>query len=102
MRSNVILYAQALTNLLRSLGHQNLLRFNPETQVCLRHLGATLFEIGVEGHETCLVHEHGPQCADGVLQPHNLREGENRTVVVVGLGHATDKSSEHINARGSR
>lgn len=97
---DLLVFASITTNLLRSLGHQNLLRFNPETQVRLRHLGATLFEVGVEGHEACLVHEHGPQCGDGVLQPHDLREREDCTVVVVSLGHAAENSS--INAQGGR
>lgn len=91
--------------LLRSLGHQNLLRFDPESQVRLGHLGATLLEVTVEGHETRLVHEHGPQCSHGVLQPHDLGEGEYRAVVVIRLRYAAENKREQPNAaqtRGSR
>lgn len=77
--------------LLRSLGHQNLLCFDPEPQVRLRHLGATLLEVAVEGHETSLIHEHGPQRSHGVLQPHDLGEGEDGAVVVVSLSPSAEE-----------
>lgn len=79
--------AMETTDLLRSLRHQNLLSFNPEAKVRLRHLRARLLEEGVEGHEARLIHQHAPQCASRVLHPHDLGEGEDRTVVVFGLAH---------------
>lgn len=82
-------------DLLRSLAHQDLLRFDPETQMRLRQLGAALLEESVERHEACLVHEHRSQSVDGVLQPHNLREGEDGPIVVVGLGRSTEQANEH-------
>lgn len=88
--------------LLRSLGHQNLLRFDPEPQVRLRQLGATLLEVSVEGHEASLIHEHGPQRSHGVLQPHDLGEGEYRAVVVVSLNHAAEEKIQQTNTEQTR
>lgn len=64
----------------------------------LRQLGAKLFEVGVEGHEARLVHEHGPQRSHGVLQPHDLGEGEYCAVVVISLSPAAKEKIEQTNA----